>query len=164
VRVPRLPLIAVLAALGTLGLGSATAGAITSVPPPTISSFSFGNTKLVQVFATNPNWTNTGAAVSPTSLWTVTATGQAAWATTSPQFALGPVGGPACATCLLNTAPLGALIGRINNGVTPGLPFLVGAGPVVTPAQTGQLQLIYNDVAGTYGDNLGGFLATVRKL
>ena len=62
--------------------------------------------------------------------------------------------GTDCPGCPLETAPRGALLGRVNDGSkAPGDPFVLGSsysGPV---AETGELELIVND--DTYGDNYG---------
>lgn len=51
--------------------------------------------------------------------------------------------------------PYGAVVGRVGSGA----PFLIGLGAKATG--TGELQIVYNDCAGYYGDNGGSYTVSV---
>jgi hypothetical protein len=120
------------------------------------------------VRGSNPHWTNTGSLfVNPFVTGTSSASGIVNISPAVPSNARdanGIVGTP-CGLftspghqCPDNAAPLGSLIGRYGS---TGKPFLVGTSSVLTG--TGYLQLIVNDVAGLYGDNVGSFTVTITQ-
>ncbi len=51
--------------------------------------------------------------------------------------------------------PYGAVVGRVGSGA----PFLIGLGAKATG--TGELQIVYNDCAGYYGDNGGNYTVSI---
>jgi hypothetical protein len=67
-----------------------------------------------------------------------------------PAPSYGPEGGAAFQGTWVEGAPLGALVGRVNDAT-----FLIGSKSSVTSPASGHLMLAMNDVRGTYGDNRG---------
>jgi hypothetical protein len=123
----------------------------------------FANAASVRVDA-RQDWTPTDVTVRQGERVAFQATGQIAWGQAVSQVA-GPEGAPMDAsarhTYPVPSAGVGALVGRIGNGV----PFLVGASsePIIMPAG-GRLYLGVND--SSRGDNSGFFvvrIALVRR-
>lgn len=126
---------------------SAPTGAVILAQP------SIQNCEHVQQFVRVPaqaEWCDTGFEVreGQTIYFRV---GEGRWSNAaSPAPAYGPDGGPPISGAWVDNAPLGALIGRVNDAT-----FLIGSKSSVTSPANGHLLLAMNDARGTYGDNRG---------
>jgi hypothetical protein len=120
------------------------------------------------VFGANPHWANTGISfLNPLITGTAVASGLVNISSSAPaneRNADGIINVP-CGVyaspghqCPDNAAPLGSLIGRYG---PTGKPFFVGTASYLTGI--GDLELIVNDVAGLYGDNLGAFTVQITQ-
>ncbi|MBS0383869.1 MAG: hypothetical protein JSS00_00805 [Proteobacteria bacterium] len=126
-------------------------------PAPTATAIptqpAIQNCERVQQFFRVPaqaEWCDTGVEVreGQTIYFRV---GEGRWSNAPPPApSYGPEGGPAIQGTWIESAPLGALIGRIG-----GAAFLIGSKSSVTSPASGHLLLAMNDVRGTYGDNRG---------
>jgi hypothetical protein len=114
----------------------------------------------VQAFS---DWQNTGIYVSAGQTLRITATGT--WSHGIEGVCCGP--NPFDANgyrdkydphALLPAQRVGSLIGRIGNGGY----FFVGTDFQITSTQSGNLQLIINDVIGSFGDNSGELAVNIR--
>ena len=119
-------------------------------PPPT-----WGITKQLTVPADQP-WVDTGIDVYAGSELSIAAAGT--WFNTE-WSGVGPDGfrGYRHPGTTLGSADLATLIGSVG-----GVPFPVGAARTFASPATGRLYLGMNDVPGTYGDNHGSLVVTVR--
>lgn len=63
--------------------------------------------------------------------------------------------------CALDYAPYGMLVGKVI-GITGEEAFAIGNAETITAPASGWLYLSVNDNLGTYGDNLGYYLVTIR--
>ena len=140
-----------------------TPGETTTTAPPTDSAAPTATVILaqptiqscarVQQFLRVPaqaEWCDTGVEVreGQTIYFRV---GEGRWSNAAPPApSYGAEGGAAFQGTWIEGAPLGALIGRVNDAT-----FLIGSKSSVTSPANGHLMLAMNDVRGSYEDNRG---------
>jgi hypothetical protein len=143
---------------------SPTQSATRDVPRPSFSNAASQQTQnnSYSVAVAVEGWQGTGFEVKNGVSVSVSATGLASCGSTPCDG--GPTG--ACPPWLTGCiAPAGFLVeGGVPFGlyarVGSGSPVFIGAGPT-TLTGSGELSFGYNDLLGTFGDNSGGFSATV---